>query len=155
MLGGVSNVGLMCGAILSLTMNAAASDHGLAVIDDLSQVSKDHVIDIRSMSSCTEGSLPHARCLPMDYFVDPAGKVIGFHALRWLLGTVGLNGDEEVLVIGERAADTQKIGKLLHQAGQRWVWILGTPFVVQANAPSGTSRSFSRETVYTAAMRAY
>ena len=140
---------------MAFIATASARDiASLAAISNLSDVQHSDVIDIRDTQSCTIGSLPRARCLPVGHFVDRNGTVISFHALRWLLGTVGLTGGETVLVIGAAPEDTHRVGALLHQAGQRRVLMLDKPFHAPANAPSGTPRSLSRETVFTAPMRA-
>ena len=139
-------VAFTCGA-------SARESASLAVISDISDGMQGHVIDIRNIKSCLAGSLPHARCLPVGHFIDPTGKVIGFHALRWLLGTVGLKGDETILVIGDDREDTQRVGALLHRAGQHRVRMFDKPFSAAASAPSGAPRSLSRETVFTAPMR--
>ena len=139
-------VAFACGA-------SARENASLAAISDISDGIQGPVIDIRNAESCLAGSLPQARCLPVGHFIDPTGKVIGFHALRWLLGTVGLKGDETVLVIGDDGEDTQRVGALLHRAGQHRVRMFDQPFSAPANAPSGAPRSLSRETVFTAPMR--
>lgn len=112
-----------------------------------------HVIDIRDLPSCTAASLPRSRCLPVDHFVDPTGKIIDFHALRWLLGTVGLSGGESVLVIGATPQDVRTVGALLYLAGQTHVMMLDSSFEAPPGAPGGTERSLSREKVFTAPMR--
>lgn len=150
----VLRIGLSCCAVLSWMNTATANDDSvISIINDINNAPRAHTIDTRDLKSCSDGSLPGARCLPMGHFIDPAGNVIDFHALRWLLGTVGLSGDETVLVIGANASQTQKIGALLHHAGQRQVHILSQPFVAATNAPPGVSRSLSREVVFTAPMR--
>jgi len=139
-------VAFACGA-------SARESASLAAISDISDGMQGHVIDIRNEESCLAGSLPQARCLPVGHFIDPTGKDISFHALRWLLGTIGLKGDETVLVIGDDRENTQRVGALLHRAGQHRVRMFDKPFSAPANAPSGAPRSLSRETVFTAPMR--
>lgn len=152
MFGRVSCIALTC--CVAFAGNASARDTpSLAAISDLSEAGQSRVIDLRDEKSCMDGSLLHARCLPLGHFIDPTGKAIGFHALRWLLGTVGLTGEESVLLIGESEAAAQKVGVLLHRAGQQRVLMFDKPFRAQANASPGMSRSISRETVFTAPMR--
>ncbi|HER25682.1 MAG TPA: hypothetical protein ENI69_01090 [Rhodospirillales bacterium] len=111
------------------------------------------VIDIRTEDECTSASMTDARCLPMRNFKDSSGQVIGFHALRWLLGTVGLSGREQVLVIAANSTDALFVGTLLHLAGQRRVSVLDQPFEAPPGAPAGQTRSLSREVVFTSPMR--
>jgi len=133
--------------------SASASDNALTLVDTLADTSDTHVIDIRNLQDCEGSSLPRGRCLPVDNFVDPTGKIIGFHALRWLLGTVGLNGTEKVLVIGDTPSSVRTVGALLYLAGQKDVAVLEVPFAPRINAAGGTGRSLSREAIFTAAMR--
>ena len=154
MYGPVLSVGLALGLVLSLSANVhARDDASLSVVSMLPAAAQTQVIDNRDLQSCSAGSLPRARCLPVGHFVDPTGKRIGFHAMRWLLGTIGLSGEETVLVIGDNATDSQMVGALLHQAGQRRVQMFDKPFVAPPSAPSGEPRSMSRETVFIAPMR--
>ena len=94
-----------------------------ALASGVAEAADPRVIDIRDSQSCTEASMPGARCLPVSNFRDGDGKTIGFHALRWLLGTVGLSGEETVLVIGASAGDVRMVGGLMHRAGQHRVQI--------------------------------
>ena len=152
MLRQVFAIGLTC--CMAFTSSASARDTASVIpVSDISDDDLHRVIDLRDAETCLAGSLPQARCLPVGHFIDPTGKVIGFHALRWLLGTVGLKGDETVLVVGDSAEDTHRVGALLHRAGQHRIKIFDKPFRVPANAPPGTPRSLSRETVFTAPMR--
>jgi hypothetical protein len=111
------------------------------------------VLDIGEGDACAEASLPGARCLPADWILDGGrGEPIGFHALRWLLGTVGLSGTETLVVHSGSAPaeDAWAVAGLVYLAGQRevLVWAGETSY-----GGGGETRSFSRETVYTAAMR--
>ncbi|HEY9079383.1 hypothetical protein [Magnetovibrio sp.] len=148
----VLSIALTCCVAISGSA-LARDDASLTVADSLSTAPQSRVIDIRDETSCLAGSLPQARCLPVGFFISPTGKVIDFHALRWLLGTVGLTGGESVLVVAANADDAHAVGTLLHRAGQRHVAAYDKPFHAPANASSGSPRSLSRETVFTAPMR--
>ncbi len=140
----------MTGRILSI---ALACCLGLVAAAGAAANDGDMVIDIRDLESCTAASMPNARCLPVNNFIGPDGTTIGFHALRWLLGTVGLRGDETVLVIGADGQDIKAVAALLYQAGQHRVRRLDKPFAAQSGAPGGDPRSLSREVVFTRPMR--
>lgn len=127
--------------------------NSLRKIADLDNLGAVRILDVRTADACLAGSLPGARCLPFDHFVGAGGAVIGYVQLRWLLGTVGLQGDETVVVVGARAADSQRVGALVSGAGQRRVWVYDKPFVSSASLQPGTARNVSRETVFTAPMR--
>jgi len=146
---------LVCWAALSWSAVATArEDHGaLTFVAHEAEVADAHVIDVRDLQSCAQASLPGARCLPIRSLVSPTDGLVGFHALRWLLGTVGLSGAQTVLVIGANARDVRTVGALLYLAGQRRVRLLDKPFAPQSDDPGGVARSLSREVVFTEPMR--
>ena len=144
---------LICCVALAWSADAVAdSDGGPVAIDSAGQLPDARIIDIQDEDACTTASLPGARCLPFNNFQRADGQTIGFHALRWLLGTVGLNGEETVLVIGGTTDQVKTVGGLIYQAGQHRVAFLTTPFKSPINATGGEPRSFSREVVFTQAM---
>lgn len=132
---------------------AVASSDGLTTVARIEASPYTHVIDIRDVRDCAKASLPKARCLPFNNFVDASGKQIDFHALRWLLGTVGLSGAERVLVIGGDFDPARTVGTLLYQAGQKQVDVLGRPIAPDESTSKGEVRSMSREMVFTSPMR--
>lgn len=108
------------------------------------------VIDIRAEAVCARASLPGARCLPPEWLFHAEGGPIDFGALRWLLGTLGLDGSETVAIWPGDAPDAEATAALLHLAGQARV----TLYAGQAEAEArGETRSFSREAVFAAPMR--
>ena len=153
MLNRLMSVGFLISCMALPCSNTSASDTGLSLISAPDATPYTHVIDTRDLQDCETSSLPRGRCLPVDNFVDPTGKVISFHALRWLLGTVGLSGAENVLVIGDKADTVRTVGALLYLAGQKHVAVLEAPFTAALNAPGGAGRSLSREVIFTAPMR--
>jgi hypothetical protein len=111
------------------------------------------VIDIRDETACLRASLANARCLPAAWILGADGNTpVGFHALRWLLGTVGLSGAEPVVVYAdETGADAAwAVGALAWLAGQAEVHVFEGE---SEEITRGESRSLSREVVYTAPMR--
>jgi thiosulfate/3-mercaptopyruvate sulfurtransferase len=121
----------------------------VALVDDLPDGAR--VIDIRAEDACTSATLPGARCVPAEVLFGPdGGAPVSFHALRWLLGTVGLSGAETVAVFAGNETRAGAVAALLHLAGQRDVVVYTGGADLSAR---GESRSFSRETIFTAAMR--
>jgi len=112
------------------------------------------VLDIRAEDTCLESSLPDARCLPADWLLaSESGDVIGFHALRWLLGTVGLSGDETLAIYAGpdgSVADAWAVAALAYLAGQADVAVIAD---ASAETGDGWPRSITREAVYVAPMR--
>lgn len=115
------------------------------------------VIDTRPLADCRRASLPGARCLPPGDLLGPQRTLPSERDLLWLFGTLGLAGDETVLVAGDTASGRDFVAGLLYLSGQRTVRVFDrplTPFLttVAATAP-GETRGLVRTTVFTAPMR--
>lgn len=143
----------LCGALLAAAGPAAAKDSALAFVDSVPTDSTVRVVDVRAQEACEKASLAGARCLPARDLFAADGRPVDFHTLRWLLGTIGLTGDERVLVVADNAGDAAAAGALLVLAGQHEVAVLERPLAIPAGAPGGNSRNITRETVFTAPIR--
>jgi thiosulfate/3-mercaptopyruvate sulfurtransferase len=113
------------------------------------------VIDTRTTQQCQLASLPGARCLPATGFLGPHRRLANVSGLLWLLGTIGLAGDEHVVVIGDDSDSKEFVAGLLFVAGQKKITVL-TLAVATLEADSlspGTNKSTTREVVYQASMR--
>lgn len=149
---------IMCGAVFWSVIAAPGFAAGSAptalVFTDQAQVHSDtRVIDVREEQACAKASLAGARCLPAAELFDGNGQPATFYVLRWLLGTIGLTGHEQVLVVADNAADAAAVGALLFLAGERHVAVLDRPVAVPDGAPAGNARSITREAVFTAPLR--
>ena len=115
------------------------------------------VIDARPLAECTARSLAGARCLPAADFLGPHNRLPSARDLLWLLGTAGLSGAEDVLVVGQEALARDFVAGLLHVAGQRSVRVLTEPVArlleQGAAAGPGRERGMIRAAVYEAPMR--
>lgn len=128
---------------------------------DLSYTAKvgagEAVIDTRPLAACQRASLPGARCLPPADLLDAQRKLPRERDLLWLFGTLGLTGDETVLVAGDTASGRDFVAGLLYLSGQRAVRMLEQPLTplvaTQPDAAPGESRSLVRTAVFTAPMR--
>lgn len=146
----------ICGVALLVAVAAvpaAASTSALSFIDRPASGAQTRVIDVRAQGSCEKASLPGARCLPATDLFYGDGRPVDFHTLRWLLGTIGLSGNERVVVAGADVGNAAAVGALLYLAGQRAVAVLNRPLAVPPGAEAGSARSMTREAVFTAPMR--
>lgn len=110
------------------------------------------VLDLRAEEDCMRGSLPAARCLPASSLFGGEGAApVSFHPLRWLLGTVGLNGEETVALLHDDLDQSWSVAGLLLLAGQNRVHVIEA--AQTSAAYPGSPRSLSREVVYTAPLR--
>ncbi len=113
------------------------------------------VVDARPQAECQAKSLPGARCLPAGDFLGPHRRLPGARDLLWLLGTAGLTGEEDVLVVGGEAQARDFLAGLLYLAGQRSVNVLAEPLgrLLGESAAPGRGRGMVREAVFAAPMR--
>lgn len=115
------------------------------------------IIDTRPLAECKQATLPGARCLPVAELLAPQGQLPSERNLLWLFGTLGLTGEENVLVAGDSASGRDFIAGLLYLAGQRRVTVLKPPLSPQLaqrnDAAPGEVRGMVRSTVFTAPMR--
>jgi thiosulfate/3-mercaptopyruvate sulfurtransferase len=143
------------------TENTHAVDTGneegiLQTVASPSDVNADIILDTRPLSSCKQSTLSGAYCLPVEEFVAPQRRMANWSGMLWLLGTVGLTGNEHVLIIGEKLNRQHILGGLLALAGQRKVSIVNQPLsalTTNHTVSSGRQRSTTRVEVYTAPMR--
>lgn len=114
----------------------------------------DAVIDSRPLADCKRASLPGARCLPAEEFLDPQRRLPSERDILWLLGTAGLAGSETALVVGQDASARDFVAGLLYLAGQKSVRILSGPMPrLDGRADGGRERGMVRSAVWTAPMR--
>ena len=115
------------------------------------------IVDSRPLDDCRAKTLAGARCLPSADFLGPDRRLPDARNLLWLLGTAGLAGDEQVLVVGQDVVARDFVAGVLHVAGQRGVRVLTEPVVRVldggATAGPGRERAMIREQVYEAPMR--
>jgi len=113
------------------------------------------VLDIRDEDTCFLGAPANTRCLPAEQLLySDAGEPLGFHALRWALGTLGLSGDETLVIYtGAEASrdDALAAAALLYLAGQAEVLVHAGPALEDRDG--ARVRDLWRAEIYTAPMR--
>lgn len=113
------------------------------------------VLDIRDEDSCFAGAPPGSRCLPAEQLLySDAGQPLGFHALRWALGTLGLTGAETLVIYpGTQVPrdDALAAAALVYLCGQRQVLVHDGP--AQEDRDGAQVRALWRDVIYTAPMR--
>lgn len=109
----------------SLAGGALAADAPLHYVDSVAQAGAGRVVvDARPAEACEEASLAGARCLPARDFLGLHGRLAGFANIAWVLGSAGLTGAEEVLVVGTAPAPRDFVAGLLYIMGQKDVAVL-------------------------------
>lgn len=116
------------------------------------------VVDARAQAACLERSIAGAHCLPAADFLGPHGRLAGFREIFWLLGTAGLSGGEQVLVVGDDPTERDFVAGMLYLCGQRKVSILTLPVSRGAGLSAGQmgpgiGRAMTRNPYYQATVR--
>ena len=148
----------MCAAVLALAMTTPLAAGPIASIETGPETAlpADYaVLDIRDEDTCFLGAPPNTRCLPAEQLLySDAGAPLGFHALRWALGTLGLTGHETLVIYpGEDGSrdDALAAAALLYLCGQAEVLVHEGPALEIRDGAQ--VRALWREVIYTAPMR--
>jgi thiosulfate/3-mercaptopyruvate sulfurtransferase len=136
----------------------AASEPELQFIDRLPDQPGWLLLDTRPDDQCRSRSIRGARCLSADDLVGPNRRLPSLRDIVWIFGTLGLQGDETMIVAGNAGPDRDFVAGLLFLAGQQRVQILRPPLgqlLASGDWPisAGHGRAMSREKIYTAAPR--
>lgn len=91
--------------------------------------------------------------MPASDFLGAQRQLPSERDLLWLFGTLGLTGEETVLVVGDTASGRDFVGGLLYLSGQRQVRILDHAFPPRLATEPGQERGLLREAVFTQPMR--
>ncbi len=114
---------------LSATHAASVSTTDLHYLQDPTAAADSNLrlVDTRPEASCRAGSAVGAVCLPPEAFFGPHRRLASFRDITWVLGTAGLHGDEQVLVLGNDPIRRDAVAALLYLAGQSRVAVLNGP----------------------------
>lgn len=146
----------LAGLLLAVSCQFAFAADTVISYTSVPQAHGGFIIDTRSSGHCEKASLDGARCLAARDFFGPHKRLANFSGVLWLMGTVGLTGNEHVLVIGDKSPAKEAIAGLLYLAGQRKITVLkpAVSSLPNANMKPGIGRSKTREKIYQAVMRA-
>ena len=100
--------------VLCLAMPGLSSaDESIPIVDLSTLANRPVLVDARPLEDCREGTLPGALCFPMDKALSDSGRLANMRDLRWLLGTYGLTGSENVVVFADQPAHRDVVSVLL------------------------------------------
>ena len=111
------------------------------------------LLDTRAADRCKQRSLKGARCLSAGELLGPNRRLPSLRDIAWLLGTLGLSGDETVVIAGRPGLQRDFVAGVLYLAGQRNVWVLKPPLgrliaAGKGKLANGRGRGMSREVIY-------
>jgi len=141
--------------IFLFTQPAYAS---IKLIDQRHALQRDsyRLIDARSLDTCVEAGVKSALCLPAASFTSDSAYLPSFYHSNWLLGTLGLDGSETVLVFSDNAAERNLVAGMMYLAGQQAVTIWsGKIEALQRvfGAGKGVPRGMIRKSVFSGEVR--
>lgn len=147
-----------CCLSLLAVMPLQAVAGGLRFIDRLPEGDHWRLLDTRPVEQCEKRSIQDARCLTADDLLGHSGRLPSLRDIVWLLGTLGLQGSETVVVAGRPGETRDFIAGVLYLAGQRSVLVLQPPLsrLIASgdySLAAGQRRSMSRERHYVAMPR--
>lgn len=119
-------------------------------IDRLPESGAWRLLDTRPVTQCEKRSIQGARCLAATDLLGHSGRLPSLRDIVWLLGTLGLNGNETVVVAGRPGEARDFVAGVLYLAGQSRVWVLRPPLdrvMTTTTVPltNGQRRGRSRE----------
>jgi len=142
-----------------LSQPVAATEGELRFIDRLPSESVSDrgwlLLDTRSADRRKQRSLKGARCLSADELLGPNRRLPSLRDIAWLLGALGLSGDETVVIAGRPGLQRDFVAGVLYLAGQRSVQVLTPPLgrlisAAKGELENGRGRGMSREVIYSA-----
>lgn len=147
---------LCCLGLLTLSLQAA--ERGLGFIDQLPADSGWRMLDTRPLAQCEKRTVRSARCITTTDLLGHSGRLPSPRDIAWLLGTLGLDGSETVVVAGRPGMARDFVAGLLYLAGQKQVLLLRPPLgrlmgTTAVPLAAGQRRSMSRERHYVARPR--
>lgn len=139
--------------VLCLAMPGLSSADNFIPIVDLSTLTNRPVfVDARPLEDCRESTLPGALCFPMNKVLSDSGRLANMRDFRWLLGTYGLTGSENVVVFADQPAHRDVVSVLFFLAGQSKVSRLSGTSELDLQS-RGSTGALSRQAFYIADVR--
>jgi hypothetical protein len=144
--------------VLAFIATAIPSHASIQTLNSSSPVNLDKMVllDARTIEQCLNSSVSGARCLPAETFYSNKFGLASFHHINWVLGTVGLSENDDLLVFAANTADRDAVAGLLFLAGQlkvsRWAGEIEQLQNLLGTAP-GQLRGVTRTRIYSGTTR--
>ncbi|MCP4950776.1 MAG: hypothetical protein GY922_02870 [Proteobacteria bacterium] len=139
---------VLCLAIPGLS----SADDSIPIVDLLTLANRSVLVDARPLEDCRESTLQGALCFPMSKVLSDSGRLANMRDLRWLLGTYGLTGSENVVVFADQPAHRDVVSVLFFLAGQSKVSRLSSAAELELQS-RGSIGALSRQAFYIADVR--
>jgi hypothetical protein len=139
--------------VLCLAMPGLSSaDNFISIVDLSTLANRPVLVDARPLKDCRESTLPGALCFPMNKVLSDSGRLANMRDFRWLLGTYGLTGSENVVVFADQPAHRDVVSVLFFLAGQSKVSRLSGASELELQS-RGSTGALSRQAFYIADVR--
>ena len=134
------------------TPGLSSADDSIPIVDLSTLANHSVLVDARPLEDCRESTLSGALCFPMNKVLSDSGRLANMRDFRWLLGTYGLTGSENVVVFADQPAHRDVVSVLFFLAGQSKVSRLSSASVLELKS-RGSSGALSRQAFYIADVR--
>ncbi len=109
-------------------------------------------VDARADAKCLQATRPDALCLPLNKLLNAEGRLANMRDIRWLLGSYGLTGSEQVAIYADDAKVRDALAAIFYLAGQDRVSRLAESVEIELNG-RGVTGALSRQTLFTGKVR--
>ena len=134
------------------TPGLSSADDSIPIVDLSTLANHSVLVDARPLEDCRESTLSGALCFPMNKVLSDSGRLANMRDLRWLLGTYGLTGSENVVVFADQPAHRDVVSVLFFLAGQSKVSRLSSASELELQS-RGSAGALSRQAFYIADVR--
>lgn len=109
-------------------------------------------VDAGAVAACLKAARAGALCLSLDRVLNPSGRLANMRDVRWLLGSYGLTGDEQVVIYADDEKTRDAMAAVFYLAGQDRVGRLINSAQVDLTG-KGVAGALSRRVLFVANVR--
>ena len=106
-------------AVLLLVPSVRAELRLVTHLEDEVTAGEKITVDARAESTCIDLALTDGVCLPVERLIGRRGRLANMRDIRWLLGTLGMTGNETAIVVADDPRRRDIVAAVLYLAGQR------------------------------------
>ena len=94
------------------------ADDLIPTVSSLNATAEVVFVDAGAVAACLKAARAGALCLSLDRVLNPAGRLANMRDVRWLLGSYGLTGDEQVVIYADDEKTRDAMAAVFYLAGQ-------------------------------------
>ena len=101
-----------------LNSHTTLADELIPTVSSLNAPADVVFVDAGAVATCLKAARPDTLCLSLDRVLNPAGRLANMRDVRWLLGSYGLTGDEQVVIYADQERTRDAMAAIFYLAGQ-------------------------------------